>query len=90
MNKPTPNQLIENACSDAYDKFMKLGVEQHRSILEKLQFLLVSYRADGNPVGLYEVGKEALAQLREIKAKRSNAVAKKLIDDLETAIASKG
>ncbi|MCU0450385.1 MAG: hypothetical protein MUC97_11185 [Bernardetiaceae bacterium] len=77
---------IEKACRDAYDKFMKLGKDEYVGILSKLQYLIVSYNADKNPVGLYEVGAEALALLNSIKAKKPNAVAKKLIDDLEKAL----
>ncbi|MCS6966995.1 MAG: hypothetical protein RMJ44_09255 [Cytophagales bacterium] len=84
-----PGERIEKACRQAHAKFMKLGKEQYAGILSKLEYLITSYNADKNPIGLYEVGAEALAMLKEIKAKRPNAVAKKLLDELEAALAEK-
>ncbi|WP_250630857.1 hypothetical protein [Rhodoflexus caldus] len=84
-----PGERIEKACREAHAKFLKLGKEQYEGILSKLEYLITSYNADKNPVGLYEVGAEALEMLKAIKAKKPNAVAKKLLDDLEAALADK-
>jgi hypothetical protein len=84
-----PGERIEKACREAHAKFLKLGKEQYEGILSKLEYLITSYNADKNPVGLYEVGAESLAMLKAIKAKKPNAVAKKLLDDLEAALADK-
>ncbi|WP_448520347.1 hypothetical protein [Rhodoflexus sp.] len=84
-----PGERIEKACREAHAKFLKLGKEQYRDILSKLEYLIASYNADKNPVGLYGVGAEALEMLREIKARKPNAVAKKLLNDLEAALATK-
>lgn len=84
-----PGERIEKACREAHAKFLKLGKEQYADILSKLEYLITSYNADKNPVGLYDVGAEALEILKEIKAKRPNAVAKKLLDELEAALAEK-
>lgn len=84
-----PGERIEKACREAHAKFLKLGKEQYAGILSKLEYLITSYNADKNPVGLYGVGAEALEMLKEIKAKRPNAVAKKLLDELEAALAER-
>jgi hypothetical protein len=89
MAEKIPGETIEKACREALEKFTKLGVEEHKGIISKLHFLITSYNADGNPVGLYEVGAEALEMLKAIKAKRNTAVAKALLDSLEAGLAVK-
>ena len=86
MSDATQNQKIEKACDASLEKFKKLGLEKYADILSKLEFVLGSYRFDANPVGLYEIGEKALAELKKIKKAKPRLVAKKLIDDLEKAI----
>lgn len=83
------NQKIEKACQDALDKFQKFGDEKYSEIQSKLEYVLGSYRHDGNPVGLYEIGAKALKDLKKIKKDKPRLVAKKLIDDLENAVKQK-
>ncbi len=89
MAEEIPGATIEQACREALEKFTKLGVDEHKGIISKLHFLITSYNADHNPVGLYEVGAEALELLKAIKAKKNNAVAKGLLENLEKGLAEK-
>lgn len=89
MSDATLNQKIEKACEAALDKFQKLGLDSFTDIQSKLEFVLGSYRFDGNPVGLYEIGEKALSELKKIKKAKPRLVAKKLIDALEKAIKEK-
>ncbi len=83
------SEQIENACREARDKFLKLDVEVYKDIIEKLQFVIVSYNADKNPVGLYHIGEAALDLLKKHKEQKSRQVSKELIDTLEKALANK-
>ncbi len=89
MSEITAAEKIEKACEEAHAKFQKLGTEQFSDIIGKLEYVLVSYRADGNPVGLYEIGEQALALLQEYKKEKPRQVSKKLIETLEKAIEEK-
>lgn len=86
MTEITVDERIEKACEEAFEKFQKLGNDEFKEIISKLEFVLVSYRADGNPVGLYEIGEMALAILKEYKKSKPRQVSKKLIESLEKAI----
>ena len=83
------NQKIEKACQDALEKFQKIGSEKYKEIQSKLEYVLGSYRHDGNPVGLYEMASKALKDLKKVKKDKPRSVAQKLIDDLEKAIKKK-
>ena len=62
---PTHHLALEQACTEARDKFTQLDSEGFKAIIEKLDYLLVSFNADKNPIGLYEVAEEALVSLKE-------------------------
>ncbi len=80
---------IEKACEAAFEKFKKIGDEKYSEVQSKLEYVLGSYRYDGNPVGLYEMGEMALNTLQKIKKAKPRAVSKKLIDDLQKALKEK-
>jgi len=84
MSTPTPNDRIEKACEEAKEKLEKLDIEE--KVVSELEFVLGSYRHDGNPVGLYEIGEKALKALSKYKDKNPRAVSKKLIESLDKAI----
>ncbi|MEN7549063.1 hypothetical protein AAG747_14155 [Rapidithrix thailandica] len=86
MQMLAENEKLEKACQEAKDKFHKLGEGEYQEIISKLQYVIVSYNADKNPIGLYEIGEKALQLLKEHKKKAPRQVSKKLIDDLEKAI----
>ena len=80
---------IEKACEAALEKFQKISLDKYADVQSKLEYVLGSYRFDGNPVGLYEVGAVALKSLKAYKKEKPRAVAKKLVDDLEKALKEK-
>jgi hypothetical protein len=80
------HEKLEQACREVREKFAQLDAEGFKNLIEKLDYLIVSYNADKNPVGLYEVGHEALANLKNFKEKNPRKVAQKLIDSLEKAV----
>lgn len=86
MSDAKQNKKIEKACKDALVKFQKIGGEKYKEIQSKLEYVLGSYGFDGNPVGLYEIGAQALKDLKKVKKDKPRAVAKKLLDDLENAL----
>ena len=83
---PVHHQELERACQEARDKFAQLDAEGFKQMIEKLDYLIVSFNADKNPVGLYEVGEEALVALKEQKEKNTRKVAQKFIDNLDKAL----
>jgi len=87
MSDLAANEKIEKACRDARDKFEKLG-DDFTDIKAKLDWVLGSYNYDKNPVGLYDIGAQALEALREFKKEKPRQVSKKLVDELEKALQS--
>jgi hypothetical protein len=85
----TASEQIENACREAHEKFLKLDGEVYKDIIEKLQFVIVSYNADKNPIGLYQIGELALDLLKKHKEQKPRQVSKDLIETLEKALANK-
>ena len=84
----TPDQKIEKACKEALKKFQQVGSDEFSEVLSKLEFVIGSYNFDKNPVGLYEIGAMALTKLKDLKKAKPRLVSKKLIDDLEKALAA--
>lgn len=89
MSDAKQNLKIEKACDAALEKFQKIGLDKYADIQSKLEYVLGSYRYDGNPVGLYEIGDSALKALKKYKKEKPRLVSKKLIDDLEKALKAK-
>jgi hypothetical protein len=81
------NEKLRNAIVNAFETFKKIADEKNAEIQSKLEFVIGSYDFDQNPVGLYEFGKKALPILKKIKEKNTKKVTKKVIDDLEKALA---
>ncbi|MEH0157157.1 hypothetical protein V6R21_23750 [Limibacter armeniacum] len=79
---------IEKACDAARDKLSKLNKEgEYAKIVADLEWVLGSYKHDGNPEGLYEKGAEASQILKEIRKDKPRAVAKTLVESLDKAVA---
>ena len=89
MSDAKQNQKIEKACEAAFEKFQKIGLDKYADIQSKLEYVLGSYRYDGNPVGLYEIGEVALKALKKYKKEKPRLVSQKLVDDLENALKAK-
>ena len=75
---------IETASEEALGKLRELGIEDQ--LQRDLQWCLGSYRADRNPVGLYNNAKKALIVFKNEKEKKTRGVTAKLINDLEKVV----
>jgi hypothetical protein len=82
------NEKIEKACMDALEKIKKFDNPDLKDIESKLEWVIGSYRYDLNPSGLFEIGSKALEILQQIKAEKPRLVPKKLIEELEKALAT--
>ena len=63
-------------------KLKDLGIDNQ--LQADLEWCLGSYKADNNPVGLYEMAKRALVVFKDNKS--TKGVTAKLISDLEKAV----
>lgn len=78
-----PEKLVK-VSEEVLEKLRALGVEPQ--LQNDIEWCLGSYRADGNPVGLYTMGERALAVLKAEKDKKTKGVTTKLIGDLEKVV----
>ena len=78
------NHTIETVSEEALGKLRELGIEDQ--LQRDIQWCLGSYRADSNPVGLYNNAKKALIVFRNEKEKKTKGVTTKLISDLEKLV----
>jgi hypothetical protein len=83
---PSTNN-IEKVCQDALEKLKGLDID--RQLQNDIEWCLGSYRADRNPVGLYDMAERALVIFREEKSKKTKGVTAKIITDLEKAVQSR-
>ncbi len=79
-----PVKSIEAVSEEALSKLQQLGIDDQ--LQRDLAWCLGSYRADQNPVGLYNYAKQALQVFRQEKEKKTKGVTAKLITDLEKAV----
>lgn len=77
---------IRAAIELAFTTFQKIDDAKYAEIKSKLEFVMGSYDYDKNPVGLYEIGKQALPVLKKAKEKYNRKVTKKLLTGLEKAL----
>jgi len=77
------NGTLRKACEETAQFFRKLDNSEFSEIKSKLDFVVGSYDFDKNPVGLYEIGQQALNILKDIKAKSPRKVSKQLVSNLE-------
>ncbi len=75
---------IEKVSEDVLNKLRSLGIEQE--LQNDIEWCLGSFKADGNPVGLYEMAERAVIILKAEKDKKTKGVTAKLITDLEKAL----
>jgi len=75
------NNNIEQVNAEALQKLQELGIEEQ--LQRDLEWCLGSYRADHNPIGLYETARKALSVFQAEKQKKTKGVTAKLITDLE-------
>jgi hypothetical protein len=77
-------EKMEKVVADVIDKLGKL---KHKDLASDLSWCWVSFQSDQNPVGVVEKATQALAAFKEAREKNPKAVAKKMIEDLEKALA---
>jgi hypothetical protein len=82
----TTESPIEKACLLALDKLKELNLDA--GLQSEIQWCLGSYQHDGNPAGLYNMAKRAVAVFTVEKAAKTKGVTIKLISDIEKAIGS--
>jgi hypothetical protein len=84
--KSSPSS-IEKVSEETLEKLRALNIEPE--LQNDLEWCLGSYRADGNPVGLYAMAERALNVLKSEKEKKTKGVTSKMITDLEKSIESR-
>lgn len=77
---------ICRACEEALEKFEKLKKQEYEDIISKLKYVLASYKHDGNPVGLYGMGRKSFDLLSAHKKEKPRQVSKKLLETLDKAL----
>jgi hypothetical protein len=65
----------------------KLGKLKFVDLAADLSWCWVSFQNDQNPEGVIEKASQALAAFKEAREKNAKSVSKKLIEDLEKALA---
>lgn len=85
--KSSPNGSalsIEKACESSLELLRKLDLEP--GLQADIQWCLGSYRADGNPIGLFQMAERALAVFEREKAAKNKGVSTKIIGELAKAL----
>ena len=83
-SKISVEDKIEKVSEESLQKLRELNIEPN--LQNDIEWCLGSYRADKNPVGLYDVAERVLAVLKSEKEKKTKGVTAKLITDLEKAL----
>ena len=78
---------VEKVTEETLAKLKSLNIES--ALQADIEWCLGSYRADKNPIGLYDMISRALPVLKAELQKKTKGVTAKLIADLETALSSK-
>ena len=89
-SKPTKKAVvvdIEKTTEDALAKLRALDIEY--GLQADIEWCLGSYRADKNPIGLFDMISRALTIFKVELQKKTKGVNAKLIAELEKALASK-
>jgi hypothetical protein len=77
------SQRMEKVVTPVIEKLEKLS---QVALASELSWCWGSYQNDQNPSGLVEKSEAALSLFRAAREKNSKAVAKKLVEDLESAL----
>ena len=78
------SQRMEKVVTPVIEKLEKLS---QVDLAAELSWCWGSYQNDQNPSGLVEKSEAALGLVKAAREKNSKAVAKKLVDELESALA---
>lgn len=85
--KVDPGTQLEKVCKDAVAKLQKMDDGKYQEVREKLEWCIGSYNYDKNPVGIVEYGRKAADALKEAREENPRKVSKKLVTDLDKALA---
>lgn len=77
-------EKMEKVIPSVVEKLEKI---KQTELASELSWCWVSFKNDSNPVGLIEKSGKALAAFAEAREKNAKAVAKKLVEDFEKALA---
>ncbi len=77
-------EKMEKLVADVVGKLEKL---KQAELAADLSWCWVSFQNDQNPIGVTAKARLALEAFKEAREKNAKAVAKKLVDDLEKALA---
>lgn len=80
------NESLKEGCQEAIDVLQKLEVEDFADLKAKLEWVVGSYEYDNNPIGLHEIGTEALAAFQAYKEQKPKAITKKSLDKIEKCL----
>ncbi|MBX7126051.1 MAG: hypothetical protein K1X47_10185 [Cyclobacteriaceae bacterium] len=83
----SPAESIEKAALLSLSKLQDLNLEH--GLQSEIEWCLGSFRADGNPIGLYEKVEATLIVFRAERDKKTKGVTAKLITELETALSGR-
>ena len=83
-SRTTTAPSIEKVSEEALKKLQTLGIEQN--LQNDIEWCLGSYRADGNPVGLYTMLERAVHVFKAEQEKKTKGVTAKLVGDLQKAL----
>ena len=78
---------IEQITKEALAKLKTLNIEH--SLQADIDWCLGSYRADNNPIGLYDMISRALSVFKAEFKKKTKGVTAKLIEDIEKTLAAR-
>lgn len=78
-------EKLVNAAEQAHEKLTKLNLDE--KLASEIEWCLGSFKNDQNPDGLVDKVKASIDVLEEYKAENPRKVSKKLLDDLNKAIA---
>ncbi|PKQ63206.1 hypothetical protein BZG02_10670 [Labilibaculum filiforme] len=82
----TKDEALRDVCQEALECLNKPGNANHDELKSKLEYVIGSYNYDKNPVGLYEIGNQALVVLEEISATKPRKVKKTLLKNLKESL----
>lgn len=85
--KKSPVLSIIDAAEATFSKLKSLKLDTQ--LQEELEWCIGSYRADGNPVGLYQMCQRAIPSFKAALAKKTKGITAKFITDLEKVVQSR-
>jgi hypothetical protein len=82
----SPNEQIVKACELALAKLAELDLDHQ--LQSEINWCLVSFQNDGNPIGLYQMADRAVFLFKDELSRKRKGVTAKLVADIEKALKS--